>query len=166
MHSLCPRRDMGFQHLLIRGVLENTVLTSLQCHRRKLRDALSFGSLYRLLTLNGPPMTRRHYTTRVHPVDSKKTSERLQLVGSATALMTLLTSLCVLPAHVLRFPTSRSLYRTDTLRYLTAVPVFVLKRLSRWEHETALVEYLDQHPTLVRQLGFNSLPDQSTLWRR
>ena len=43
--------------------------------------------------------------------------------------------------------------------------MFVLKRLYGWEHETALVEYLDQPPTLIRQLGFNSLPDQSTLWR-
>jgi IS4 transposase len=43
--------------------------------------------------------------------------------------------------------------------------VFVLKRLYGWEHETALVEYLNQHPTLVRQFGFDSVPDQSTLWR-
>jgi len=33
------------------------------------------------------------------------------------------------------------------------------------EHETALVEYLHQRPTLRQELGFESVPDQSTLWR-
>lgn len=43
--------------------------------------------------------------------------------------------------------------------------VFLLKELHDWTHETALVEYLEQQPTLRRQFGFDSVPDQSTLWR-
>lgn len=43
--------------------------------------------------------------------------------------------------------------------------VFLIKKLHGWEHETALVEYLRQHPSLRQQLGFESIPDQSTLWR-
>lgn len=42
---------------------------------------------------------------------------------------------------------------------------FLLKELHGWSHETALVEYLRQCPSLRRQLGFASMPDQSTLWR-
>lgn len=34
-----------------------------------------------------------------------------------------------------------------------------------WDHETALVEYLRQHSETRRSLGFDSVPDQSTLWR-
>jgi IS4 transposase len=42
---------------------------------------------------------------------------------------------------------------------------FVVKELHGWEHESPLVEYLDQHPLLCEHLGFESVPDQSTLWR-
>jgi len=47
----------------------------------------------------------------------------------------------------------------------TLLRVFVLKELHEWEHETALVSYLKNHPELCEQLGFESIPDQSTLWR-
>ena len=50
-------------------------------------------------------------------------------------------------------------YRMDTL-----FRVFVLKECHGWEHETALVEYLGNRPELCEQLGFETLPDQSTLW--
>ena len=43
--------------------------------------------------------------------------------------------------------------------------VFVLKELHRWEHETALVDYLNYHSDLCEQLAFETNPDQSTLWR-
>lgn len=43
--------------------------------------------------------------------------------------------------------------------------VFLLKELHGWTHETALVEYLQQSPEINKQLGFDSVPDQSTLWR-
>jgi len=42
---------------------------------------------------------------------------------------------------------------------------FLLKEIHSWNHETALVEYLRQHPGPRHSLGFDSLPDQSTLWR-
>ena len=45
------------------------------------------------------------------------------------------------------------------------VRTFLLKELHGWEHESALVEYLHQHPLLCEHLGFESVPDQSTLWR-
>lgn len=45
------------------------------------------------------------------------------------------------------------------------IRAFLLKELYGWNHETALVEYLQQHPSLCCKLGFDSVPDQSTLWR-
>ena len=51
-------------------------------------------------------------------------------------------------------------YETETL-----FRVFVLKECHGWDHETALVEYLDRRPELCEQLGLETLPNQSTLWR-
>nr|WP_244509602.1 transposase [Haloferax larsenii] len=47
----------------------------------------------------------------------------------------------------------------------TLFRVFVLKECHGWEHETALVGYLVNRPELREQLGFETVPDQSTLWR-
>lgn len=47
----------------------------------------------------------------------------------------------------------------------TLFRVFVLKKLHGWEHETALVDYLENRPEICEQLGFETIPDQSTLWR-
>lgn len=47
----------------------------------------------------------------------------------------------------------------------TLFRVFLVKELHGWDHETALVEYLTQHPHLCDQLGLETVPDQSTLWR-
>ena len=43
--------------------------------------------------------------------------------------------------------------------------MFLLKELHGWEYESPLVEYLDQHPLLCDRLDFETVPDQSTLWR-
>ncbi|WP_394349680.1 transposase [Natrinema versiforme] len=43
--------------------------------------------------------------------------------------------------------------------------VFMLKDCYGWDHETALVEYLNRYPVLCDQLGLETVPDQSTLWR-
>jgi len=51
-------------------------------------------------------------------------------------------------------------YDMDTL-----FGVFVLKEFHGWEHESALVEYLEQSPALCEKLGLETVPDQSTLWR-
>ena len=45
------------------------------------------------------------------------------------------------------------------------VRVFVLKEFHGWGHESPLVEYLQKHPSLCEHLNFESVPDQSTLWR-
>jgi IS4 transposase len=42
---------------------------------------------------------------------------------------------------------------------------FLLKEIHGWTYETALVEYLHKHPSLRQELGFGTVPDQSTLWR-
>ena len=43
--------------------------------------------------------------------------------------------------------------------------VFLLKEIHGWNHETALVTYLTHHLDLCEQLGLETVPDQSTLWR-
>jgi len=47
----------------------------------------------------------------------------------------------------------------------TLFRLFLLKELHGWDYETALVEYLTQHPDLCDQLCLESVPNQSTLWR-
>ncbi len=51
-------------------------------------------------------------------------------------------------------------YGMDTL-----FRVFILKECHGWDHETALIEYLECRPVLCEQLGLESVPNQSTLWR-
>jgi IS4 transposase len=43
--------------------------------------------------------------------------------------------------------------------------VFLFKHVHGWEHETDLLEFFRNHPTLRADLGLKSVPDQSTLWR-
>ncbi|ELY94340.1 transposase (TCE33) [Natrialba chahannaoensis JCM 10990] len=45
------------------------------------------------------------------------------------------------------------------------VRVFLLKALHGWDYETALIEYLRNHSHLRSELGLDSVPVQSTLWR-
>nr|WP_323174631.1 transposase [Natrialba sp. PRR66] len=52
---------------------------------------------------------------------------------------------------------------TDEMR--TLVRAFLLKEAYGWNHETALLEHLKNRPAIRQQLGFETLPDQSTLWR-
>ena len=44
--------------------------------------------------------------------------------------------------------------------------LFLLEECHDWDHETAIVEYLIQHPNLCDELGLESIPNQSTLRRR
>lgn len=72
---------------------------------------------------------------------------------------------CELPLAYFRFEAhdrygSSTCYEMDTL-----FRVFVLKELHGWEHETALLEYLDSHPDLCERLELGTVPNQSTLWR-
>jgi IS4 transposase len=48
----------------------------------------------------------------------------------------------------------------------TLFRVFVLEELHGCAHETALVDYLKDRPELCEQLDFETIPDQSTPWRR
>lgn len=41
----------------------------------------------------------------------------------------------------------------------------VLRLVKGWKHEQSLAKYLELHPWLCQQLGFDDIPDQSTLWR-
>jgi len=43
--------------------------------------------------------------------------------------------------------------------------LFLLKETHGWSHETELLTYLTHHPDLREQLGLETVPDQSTLWR-
>ena len=72
---------------------------------------------------------------------------------------------CALPLAYFAFD-AHDRYAGST-RYEMAMlfRVFLLKELHGWEHETALIEYLEGRPALCEQLGLESVPDQSTLWR-
>jgi putative transposase len=41
----------------------------------------------------------------------------------------------------------------------------VFRLVKGWKHEQSLHKYLEAHPWLAQQLGFDEIPDQSTLWR-
>lgn len=68
-------------------------------------------------------------------------------------------------AGLLQIRGTRPLRGFDTLQMDSLFRVFVLKELHGWEHETALVEYLDHRPELYERLDVETVPDQSTLWR-
>ena len=72
---------------------------------------------------------------------------------------------CTVPLAYFRFdPHDR--YANSTLYEMaTLFRLFVLKELHGWDHETALVEYLNRRSDIRKQLGIESIPDQSTLWR-
>ena len=72
---------------------------------------------------------------------------------------------CSLPLAYFRFEPHDSYAKSTRYEMDSLFRVFVLKEIYGWNHETALVEYLDSHPQLCKQLEFESVPNQSTLWR-
>ena len=72
---------------------------------------------------------------------------------------------CSLPLAYFRFEPHDSYAKSTRSEMDSLFRVFVLKEIHGWNHETALVEYLDSHPELCKQLEFESVPNQSTLWR-
>ena len=72
---------------------------------------------------------------------------------------------CSLPLAYFRFEPHDSYAKSTRYEMDSLFRVFVLKEIHGWNHETALVEYLDSHPELCKQLEFESVPNQSTLWR-
>jgi len=72
---------------------------------------------------------------------------------------------CALPLAYFGFDTHDRYAGSTRYRMDTLFRVFILKEFYGWEHETALIEYLECRPVLCEQLGLESVPDQSTLWR-
>ena len=72
---------------------------------------------------------------------------------------------CSLPLAYFRFEPHDSYAKSTRYEMDSLFRVFVLKEIHGWNHETALVEYLDSHPELCKQLEFEAVPNQSTLWR-
>ncbi|WP_227378838.1 transposase [Haladaptatus halobius] len=56
---------------------------------------------------------------------------------------------------------------TGSTRYemVLLIRLFLLKELHGWEHETALIEHLQQRSSLCHHLNLEMIPDQATLWR-
>jgi IS4 transposase len=72
---------------------------------------------------------------------------------------------CSLPLAYFRFDPHDCYAKSTRYEMDTLFRIFVLKEIHGWNHETALVEYLDNHPELCKQFEFEAVPNQSTLWR-
>lgn len=70
-----------------------------------------------------------------------------------------------LPLSYVKFDAHDRYTGSTSYEMETLFRLFLLKECHDWDHETALVEYLTKHPDLCDQLGLESVPDQSTLWR-
>ncbi|MFA1612573.1 transposase [Halobellus rubicundus] len=73
--------------------------------------------------------------------------------------------ICALPLAYFEFDAHDRYEGSTHYEMDTLFRVFILKECHGWDHETALVEYLECCPALCKQLGLESVPDQSTLWR-
>ena len=83
----------------------------------------------------------------------------------ATDYADIKTLLCRLPIDHLTFAAHDSSAPYSGPYPMTLlVRAFILKEINGWD-ETALHDHLRTHPSLRQDLGFESLPDQSTLWR-
>ena len=72
---------------------------------------------------------------------------------------------CSLPLAYFRFDPHDRYAKSTRYEMDTLFHIFVLKDIHGWNHETALVEYLDNHPEIYKQFEFEAVPNQSTLWR-
>jgi len=72
---------------------------------------------------------------------------------------------CTVPLAYFRFAPHDCYGDSTRYEMVTLFRVFLLKELHGWDHETALVEYLDSHPALCERLELGTVPNQSTLWR-
>ena len=73
--------------------------------------------------------------------------------------------ICALPLAYFEFDAHDRYAGSTRYEMDTLFRVFILKEIHGWKHETALIEYLECRPALCEQLGLESLPNQSTLWR-
>lgn len=72
---------------------------------------------------------------------------------------------CELPIAYFRFEAHDRYGNSTRYEMDTLFRVFVLKELHGWDHETALLEYLDSYSDLCERLELGTVPNQSTLWR-
>lgn len=72
---------------------------------------------------------------------------------------------CTFPLAYFRFDPHDRYANSTRYEMDTLFRVFVLKELHGWDHETALLEYLDSHLALCERLELGTVPNQSTLWR-
>ncbi len=73
--------------------------------------------------------------------------------------------ICALPLAYFEFDAHDRYAGSTRYEMDTLFRVFILKEIHGWKHETALIEYLECRSALCEQLGLESLPNQSTLWR-
>ena len=75
------------------------------------------------------------------------------------------TVVCQLPIDHITFAANDSLAPySGPYPMALLMRAFILKEINNWD-ETALHDHLRAHPSLRQDLGFETLPDQSTFWR-
>jgi hypothetical protein len=85
--------------------------------------------------------------------------------GSSMTITMALTNRPGVPLAYVQFDAHDRYAGSTSYEIETLFRLFLLKECHGWDHETSLVEYLTQHPDLCDQLGLESVPNQSTLWR-
>lgn len=73
--------------------------------------------------------------------------------------------MCCLPLTYVDFEVYDRYTGTTCYGMEQLVQAFLLKELHGWEHESALVKHLQRCSSVRKHLDFESVPDQSTLWR-
>ncbi len=73
--------------------------------------------------------------------------------------------ICKLPLQYVDLTPHDQYNEPATYEMRTLVLAFLLKEAYGWDHETALLKHLKNRPSIQQQHGFETVPDQSTLWR-
>jgi putative transposase len=73
--------------------------------------------------------------------------------------------IAAIPAKYLRFYDTYDHKQGDPKPFEAVFRAHVLRYVKGWKHATSLHKYLKMKPFLCTQLGFEDIPDQSTLWR-
>lgn len=67
--------------------------------------------------------------------------------------------ICALPLAYFEFDAHDRYAGSTRYGMDTLFRVFILKECYGWDHETALIEYLECHPALCEQLGLENVPN-------
>jgi len=73
--------------------------------------------------------------------------------------------ICQYPLKYVDFGQHDEYFGSTRYQMSQLVRLFLLKEIHGWDHETALLTFLQQRPALRRDLGFERMPNQSTVWR-